>query len=175
MQENCNKARIDLLKQIESAFANVEAPEFIKISAGSAAQGQEYAYSQAFFGSRRWQDIGHTDVLEKYPSGASAAVTFLSDVGFTYYLPLFMSCSVASFDESGVLLESLLAELAPPETPGQYEQFLIRFSLLDASQKQCVVRFLKFLVTCHSNDLPENIYGRISPKAILSSFWAKVQ
>jgi hypothetical protein len=169
---DCVTQRIKLLAQIESAFVGNDIPATAEIAAGDATQGQEYAYSQAFFGGRRWHDIEYVDILEAYPSGASAAVTFLSDQGFAFYLPLFMSCVLTKFCESGTLLESLLAELARSASPSGAKQFEARISLLNLSQKQCVAQFLSFLASCHSNDLPEDIYGRISPNVLLSDFWS---
>lgn len=169
---DCATERIEILKQIGHAFLGNDIPATPEISAGDSTQGQEYAYSQAFFAGRRWQDIEYVDILEKYPSGASAAVTFLSDRGFVYYLPLFMSCVLAKFYESGALLESLLPELAETRSPNGEEQFVARVSLLNMNQQQCVARFLNFLATCHSYDLPEDIYGKIAPNVLLSGFWS---
>lgn len=172
---DCAMERIEIIVQIGRAFANSEIPSADNISAGPAALGQEYAYVQTFYAGRPWQDIEHSDILEKYPSGASAAVTFLGDHGFAYYLPLFMSCVLTQFYESGSLLESLLSELARAEIPNGEAQFQARISLLSLSQKQCVARFLNYLATCHSSDLPEDIYGEIAPNVLLSRFWSAFQ
>lgn len=169
---NCQSERTEILALLRSTFARKSPPASEVTSAGTADQGVEYSYSRNFFAGRKWQEIECAEVLQKYPSGASAMLTFLSDEGFAYYLPLFMSCVLDAFDESGSLLESLLAELAPSNPTGSQKPVARNIEMLSAEEKECVARFLNYLATCHSAELPEEIYQDIAPKVILSRFWS---
>ena len=168
---NCVAYRAEILAEIKLVFDLKDVPLPWEIPAGNRDQSFEYAYSQDFFAGRKWQTIGHGDLLHRYPSGASAVVTFLSDAGFAYYLPAFMSCVLEDFRESGTLLESLLTELGDQRTSNDSELLSSKVALLNAGEKHCVAHFLNFLAGCHSAELPEEIYGGIAPSVLLARSW----
>jgi hypothetical protein len=169
---DCAAYRVEVLALIKVAFGAKKVPSPSEIPAGKPDQSQEYAYSQDFFAGRQWQALKHSDLLHRYPSGASAMVTFLSEVGFAYYVPAFMSCILENFRESGTLLESLLTELSALSVAKGSELLSSKVEHLNAAEKQCIAHFLSFLATCHSTELPEETYGDIAP-SVLARSWRR--
>jgi hypothetical protein len=167
----CDSEREKLLVQIKHSFDSKGNPLRENIPAGPVDQSFEYAYSAEFFAGRLWTEIGDDELLNSYPTGVSAAVTFLSDQSFFYYLPLFMSCVLRKFDESDALAQSLLFDLMRPSTLQGQNQFDARFLDLELSKKKCVARFLKFLVECHAGKYPSDIYEASSPDISLPRYW----
>lgn len=170
---HCDTEREKILVRIEKLFNKKGSPPREIIPAGPPDHSFEYAYSADFFAGRMWTDISDTELLNTYPTGASAAVTFLSDPGFFYYLPLFMSCVLRNFTESGTLVQSLLFDLMRPSNLNGQEQFDARFGELEIAKKTCVAHFLKFLAECHADSYPPDIYEATSPEVSLSRYWAQ--
>lgn len=167
---HCASERVALLNEMIHIFKERKAPSPVEVSEGDASLSFEYAYCQQFFAGRRWFEIGYDELRYSYPSGASAMVTFLSDVGFIYYLPAFMSCVLDDFHASETLLESLLFKFSPGSSINSEAQFFLKYSNLLVNERKCLLRFLSFLSCCHADDLPVEIYGDAAPEKILAKF-----
>jgi hypothetical protein len=170
---DCVKDKEKLLSEIRRVFREENVPAAAGTPDGPADQGFEYDVCKKFYASRSWPDISYEELLNTYPSGVSAAVTFLSDQGFTYYLPLFMSCILDRFDESAGLAESLLYDLMRPATPHEQKQFDNKIVALDAAQRKCVAHFLEYLAQCHAESYPRDVHIHGSPEESLSHYWSR--
>jgi len=160
----------DILEAIQVAFSSEQPPLRQHIPAGPAEQSIEYKYALEFYDSRRWQDIS-LEELVCYKSGISAAVTFLSDVAFIYYLPLFMRCVVIDYEGSDLLVDSLLSELTLTEEESAGGTGTARFMSLKGVQKTAVAKFLKYLKQSHSESFPPEIGLEVTPDIALKRYW----
>lgn len=167
----CASLKARLLMDVVQSFPIENSLYAFEIPAGNPSASSEYLHSQIFFQNRKWTEISFDELLNQYPSGASAAITFLSDKAFRYYLPLFLSCIVNDFYKSDVLSESLIADLVPSLQAHRRKAFDIRFSSMDLDQKKCVALFLKFLAECYQDEFPCAENDFISPAIALNRYW----
>ncbi|MEG4323678.1 MULTISPECIES: DUF6714 family protein [unclassified Microcoleus] len=169
--QHCDELKNQLLDFVRAAFSDNKLIHTQQISAADSNLSFEYEYCQKFFNARKWQDISCSELLNEYPSGVSAALTFLSDAEFNYYLPIFMYCSVAEFEVAGELTESLLSELnscKPHENSIAQGQ---KFHALNNLQKKCVAEYLVYLATCRSSFYPIETHKDLAPSKLLADYW----
>jgi hypothetical protein len=168
--DKCEMRREQLLRMLSRVFANSGSPPIgDEVSLGSVRLGHEYQYSQDFFSGKEWELIEDGALLRKYPSGASAAVTFLSDKAFCYFLPAFIRCVLRSFNDSEEyqLLSSILFDLTPGISDAEQHAFLSRIEHLSLAQRAIVAEFIQYLMCCHQDSM---VSHRV---ADLKSFWLK--
>ncbi len=168
----CPDLRAQLLVNIKQSFPEEYLLSTTNIPVGNPSTSSEYLVSQLFFQNRKWTEITFDELLS-YPSGASAAITFLSDRAFCYYLPLFLFCIVDDYYKSDVMSESLISDMTPGLQTHRREAFDSRFVFLGVEQRRCVALFLKFLTQCYADDFPNADVDDISPAVALSRYWGE--
>lgn len=163
MRKSCELVKSELLRTIEQQFSHDAQISAAVISAGSREQSSEYAYIQDFYAGRSWREIEPDDLLNRYPSGTSAAVTFLSDAGLRKYVPLFMSCILKDIEGSVELGESILYHFRPEEAD--------TWDACSEGQKGCIAQFLQYLVKCAGTAYSAESHSDSAPAITLARYW----
>ncbi len=139
-----------LIRQIETAFANVPFPRETWAQADlrddyiDHGPAWEAAYANAWKG--HWKDI---PVAELHPP---SALSFLKPDGMRYYYPACMCYCLRHFQDSDVsdLYDSTF--YAAEKRPGFEDFFEAKFSLFDAAQREAVAAFLGFFDLASGDD-----------------------
>jgi hypothetical protein len=166
-----------LVDALSSVFAGTRTPSNAELVDGNLDFSGDYWQARQFFDGRDWASIELRNFLHNYPGGASSSVNFLSQAGFLHYLPLFMVCVLKNFEESGLLVESLLNRLTLPIDNSGYIHSHDDFHSLSFQQCHIIARFLEYLDRCQSdNFLPSEGSGGTqitAPQAALRSLWSR--
>src|SRR5688572_22039638 len=125
---------MDIEQIIHQAFTGTEPPPGALFSTNDA-EGAE-----AVFGNARWEKLTAEELRLH-----SAAITFLSPPGFSYFLPAFM---LAALTEHGIA-SSLEYRLAPPKNDLTRPSYAAWWRLLSTPQQEAVVAFVEH---CQARD-----------------------
>lgn len=97
-----------------------------------------------FLQGRRWSDITMDD-LENYIGQHSAILTFLTPLGFQYYLPAFLSLSLMDFERADDVPIRIMMWFCKWGAPDLHEFHLEMWKLLTRQQLDAVERTARVL------------------------------
>lgn len=141
-----NVSRDDLIAEVHEAFRDVSREGGVSWSEAEVIDF--YGDPDECEAARKSDRDTHWSQLLDDPNWNSApgvgGFWFLDAIGFRYYLPAVMIRSLRSgFDEG---FESYVSNSAVSEEPSLQQYRLQQQSLLDESQRRCIVRVLLYLM-----------------------------
>lgn len=109
----------------------------------------EYEGNQVthYFRGKRWQDITLEGLTKEYSGDAAASFHFMTDEGFLYYLPAFLSAAL-DLSRAGNIADALCAALSPTISNADEEDIRrinVRLRSLSPEEKNAVRQVLGHL------------------------------
>lgn len=142
----------EVLASIRSAFPDENPPSGeASVSKTRFREDLERNAIRSFLGGRRWTAITMWE-LETYRGDRSAILSFLSPVGFCYYLPAFLTVCVTDFLKADVLVATTFLKFTPHADPEVDEYWRRVNDDLSLAQLEVIAKTARFLELCHGED-----------------------
>jgi len=100
-----------------------------------------------YFKGKQWQDLTYGRMRTDYPSDPTAAIHFMRDEGFAYYLPAFLGMAM-DMEVAGDMADTIvsaLTEPAPSAATVDRSRFAARMATLSLQEKKTIRDVLMYL------------------------------
>ena len=149
------EARDALVRQIRSAFSDVEYPGDDGIVPDHVGYDPDVDEVAEALAGKRWQDVTSEDI-----ASLRDGLCFMTSQAFRFYLPAYLTASILDYEEADTAVFCTVMLLTQPR-PGdrgykarQDAWFQERVEAMTAGQQAAIRRFLEYMGTEHSDDDP---------------------
>ena len=149
------EARDALVRQIRSAFSDVEYPGDDGIVPDHVGWDPDVDEVGEAFAGKRWQDVTSEDIASQRDG-----LCFMTPEAFRFYLPAYLLACILDYDEADTAFGCAIMLLTEPR-PGDRRYrawseawFQKRVEAMTADQRLAIRRFLEYVGTEHCGDDP---------------------
>jgi hypothetical protein len=132
----------DLQDAIVKAFSSRLYPGDDRIARSDARYADYEGHRvRALFLGKDWREVTAPWLRTAYEGDPTAVLRFLTDEGFLYYLPAFLTIALDA--QAGDLADAVSYALTPPEAAGELNAFRARMGRLAAEERAAVTAVLR--------------------------------
>jgi hypothetical protein len=140
---------MDLVAFIKDAFSEAELPGDYLLFADDDCNDLERENVHREFAGKHWQDVPFETLRREY-----SALTFFAPDGFRFFMPAFLTASVARYDDSDMIPGSIVSLLSVPPTDDADWRLLYetRMSSFSRIELEAICSVLVYLQNAHGED-----------------------